>query len=379
MKIKTILLLAVAVGCGLVAMLGVQQSMSGLGGGETEEKVSVLMAVTDIKIGEVLTPENVAFRDVSVDTAPENAVLNEEEYKDRSAKVPLMANDFVTIPKLSPPGVRGQSVNIPKGMRVVTVGVNDTTSHSNMLAAGDRVDVLVTYMTRTPRGQTTQSKVLLEYIEVFAAGNKTASDGTGDANEQKIKNVSLLVTPEQMPYVELAQKKGNLSLSWRRMDDDELVKVGMVDEELMAELQGTLDKDARYGYGYDRYAMDTEDGEDPEQGLKSWLDQKEQEAEEAAEAEPVEVVEVAVTETPKPMWKMEIFHGEERQLVELELPVEDTGETGDVPVPAETNNGTTGAAGTSAGSDTEPVSAPADEDAAPWKKILEGLNFGQGA
>ena len=373
MKIKTILLLSVAVGCGLVAMLGVQQSMNGFGQGEAEEKVSVLMAVTDIRIGEVLTPDNVAFRKVSVETAPETAVLSEEEYKDRSALVPLMANDFVTLAKLSEPGVKGQSVNIPPGMRVVTVGVNDTTSHSNMVAAGDRVDVLVTYQMRTPRGQSTQSKVLLEYIEVFAAGNKTASGGTSDDNQQAIKNVSLLVTPEQVPYLELAQKKGNLSLSWRRMDDDELVKVGAVDEDLMRELEGTVDKDARFNYGFNRFAM--EDGES-QPGLKSWLDQKEQEAEAAAEAEPVEV-EVAVVDPAKPKWKMEIFYGEERQLVELELP-EDPSEAAEEGSATQqgTNNGDTGA---SAAPATEPVSAPADGKGSPWNSILKGLNFGQGA
>lgn len=374
MKIKTILLLAVAVGCGLVAMLGVQQSMSGFGQSEPEERVSVLMAVTDIAVGEPLTAENVTFREVSIDTAPENAVLTEEEYADRSTLVPLMANDFVTTPKLSAPGVRGESVNIPKGMRVVTVPVNETTSHSGMLAAGDRVDVLVTYQSRTPRGQTTQTKVLLEFIEVFATGNNTVSNGSNDT-EQRIKNVSLLVTPEQMPYVKLAEKKGSLSLSWRRMDDDEFVQPGMVDEELMAELQGNPDKDAR-GYGFSRY--DSED-RDERPGLKNWLDQREQEAAEVPEPEPVEVVEVAMNDPAKPMWKMEIFRGEEREVVELELPEEETGETGATDLPTDTTNGTSGAADPQAAPGTEPVSAPADAKASPWRSILKGLNFGQGA
>jgi pilus assembly protein CpaB len=378
MKLKTILLLAVAVGCGLVAMLGVQQSMNGASRGEAEEKVSILMAVTDIAVGQILTPDNVTFREVGVDTAPANAVLTEEEYKDRSATVAILANDFITLPKMSEPGISGPSVAIPPGMRVVTVPVNDTTSHSGMMAPGDRVDVLVTYQSRTQRGQTTQTKVLLEFIEVFATGNKTVSDGRGEG-EQKIKNVSLLVTPEQMPYVKLAEKKGTLSLSWRRKDDDEIVKVAAVDEELMHELQGTLDKDHRGYSSYDPLGL--QDGEAGDtQGLRSWIDEQ-REATAAAEAQAAaeaaakaerEAALLAAVKSDKPVWKMEIFHGDERSLVELELP-EDTNA---VPTTQGTTTGEGQPAGLPAPGATEPVSTEAEVKGMDWKSLLKGLTTG---
>lgn len=386
MKLKTILLLAVAVGCGLVAMLGVQQSMNGGSQAEAETKVKVLMAVTDIPVGEVLTPENVVFRNVAVDTAPENSVVTEEEYKDRSATVEILANDFVTSAKLSEPGISGPSVAIPMGMRVVTVPVNETTSHSGMMAPGDRVDVLVTYQSRSTRGQTTQTKVLLEFIEIFATGNKTVSDGRGDA-EQKVKNVSLLVTPEQMPYVKLAEKKGDLSLSWRRKDDDEFVKVGAVDEDLMHELQGTLDKD-RYGRkSYQTFASsDPEDGGDEQSGLRSWIDeQKEISAAAEADAAAKEAEMLAAVDPNKPTWRMEIFHGDNRQMVELELPAEaselkeSAGEkteagSGDdqTAVPSEVKPADTDAV------TTEPTGSDVVGQRADWRSLLQGLNIGSG-
>ena len=47
MKFKTLMLLAIAMSCGLVAMLGVQQVLSG-GKGETDKEVSqVLIALSD--------------------------------------------------------------------------------------------------------------------------------------------------------------------------------------------------------------------------------------------------------------------------------------------------------------------------------------------
>jgi pilus assembly protein CpaB len=377
MKLKTILLLAVAVGCGLVAMLGVQQSMNGVSRAEPENRVSVLMAVTDISVGQVLTPDNVAFREVDVDTAPENAVLKEDQYKDRSATVAILANDFVTLAKLSEPGVSGPSVAIPPGMRVVTVPVNDTTSHSGMMAPGDRVDVLVTYQSRTPRGQTTQTKVLLEFIEVFATGNKTVSDGRGDG-EQKIKNVSLLVSPVQMPYVKLAEKKGTLSLSWRRKDDDEIVKVAAVDEELMHELQGTLDKDHRGYTSYDPLGLgDVEQADSSQQGLRSWIDEQREataaaEAEAAAKAQQEAALLAAAVPSDKPIWKMEIFHGDERSLVELELP-----EAADAVPPTQgRTKGDGNPATLPQPAGTEPVSTEAEVKGMDWKSLLKGLTTG---
>lgn len=373
MKLKTILLLSVAVGCGLVAMLGVQQSMNGAGRTAGKPTVPVLMAVSDIAVGDVLTPENVVFRDVDVDTAPENAVHTEEEYKDRSATVAILANDFITVPKLSEPGVSGPSVAIPPGMRVVTVPVNDTTSHSGMMAPGDRVDVLVTYQSRTPRGQTTQTKVLLEYIEVFATGNKTISDGRSEA-EQKIKNVSLLVSPEQMPYVKLAEKKGTLSLSWRRKDDDEIVKVAAVDEELMHELQGTMDMDHRKYSSADPLGLqDGEPSQSGHQGLRSWIDEQ-REATAAAEAEAAAKAEqqaalLATAKSGKPMWKMEIFHGDERSLVEVELPEEQA----DAVPPTQGTTTGEGDANSPAPAETEPVSKDAEVKAVDWGSLLKGL------
>jgi len=279
----------------------------------------------------------------------------------------------------------GFHLKVRLARRVVTVPVNDTTSHSGMMTPGDRVDVLVTYQSRTPRGQTTQTKVLLEFIEVFATGNKTVSDGRGES-EQQIKNVSLLVTPEQMPYVKLAEKKGTLSLSWRRKDDDEFVKVGAVDEELMHELQGTLDK-SHGGYSnYETVSMadpEDEDSDSENQGLRGWIDEQKErtaaaEAEAAAQAAAeAEAALLASADPEKPMWKMEIFHGDERLLVELELPEDETAEpegepsqTGDVQeTPAEPT-------------ETEPVSTDADADAdiseADWKTLLKGLTFGSG-
>jgi pilus assembly protein CpaB len=365
MKIKTVALLVVAVGCGLVAMLGFRQAMNGREGAPQEEKVSVLVATVEIPVGTQLTPENVSFREFAKTVVPEDAILTEEQYSDRSASIPIMPNDMITLSKLTEPGVRGRSVQIPAGMRVVSVRVNDTQTHSNMLAPGDRVDVLVTYSSRNHRGMTTKTKTLLEYVEIFATGNKTAVDGTKDEGTQ-VKNVSLLVTPEQANYVYLAERKGELSLVWRNIADDEQVQVAAIDDRLMEELSGTVDKDAQFGFGRDPEDIESRSG------IGAWL--TEQEAQQAqpkveAKPEPAVVAHVEPAEPSRPTWKMVIYAGENAETVELELPEEV------LPI-AELE--TASPQGGDITEETEPVSAPADEPS-PFGSILEkfqNLPFG---
>jgi pilus assembly protein CpaB len=78
MKIKSVLLLAVALGCGLVAMLGVQQALSGNkedDGGVTR----VLVATTEINPGTRLDETNSIFKEWPANAIPQGAVTSSEE------------------------------------------------------------------------------------------------------------------------------------------------------------------------------------------------------------------------------------------------------------------------------------------------------------
>ncbi|MEZ6054692.1 MAG: Flp pilus assembly protein CpaB [Planctomycetaceae bacterium] len=363
MKVKTVALLVVAIGCGLVAMIGVQQAMKGKQGGPQEEKVSVLMAVTEIPVGTSLTPENVMFKDVDISLVPENAITTEEQYAERAAKRLILPNTLITMNVLGEPGVTGGSMAIPKGMRVVSVKVNDTQTHSGMLAPGDRVDVLVTYQSRGRGGTTTQVRPLLEYVPVFATGSQT--ENSSDAKKgAAVKNVSLLVTPEQASFVYLAERKGELSLVWRNKADDEQVQVGAIDERLMEELQGTADRDARYPMYGEGFVETGEGGPPNGAGVGNFLSEQEKEPE-PEKTKPEPKVEVALVDPDVPTWKMQIFRGENLEEVNLELPVEE--------VPEEETAEEGGASGTS------DENAPTERKS-PFAPVLEkfkNLPFGK--
>lgn len=329
MKPKTLVLLAVAAGCGLVAMLGIQQAMQG-GQGGASPKVKVLVAREDIQPGIQLTDDLVGFQEMSVEAVPEDPVTSFEEYEERSLIYPMMKGDIIRQTKLGKKGEFTRSRQIPEGKRVVGISVNDTQTISGMLRPGDRVDVLVTYQVRSMRGRmTTKNATLLKYIEVFGTDNKTVSDGASKQQEVKTKVVSLLLEPEQANILMLAQSKGTLALSWRHPDDDEDVEGGIVDETLLTELRGLDNMDDNGPPTLSRRgpALFDEDSTaggkpvaEPKDDLNSLLDEGDQQLEEPKPA-------VVVAEAPKPTWSITIYQGNNPVEQQFELPAPEQGAT----------------------------------------------------
>ncbi len=263
MKPKALMLLAVAIGCGLVAMLGVQQAMQGSQKEVVIETSKVLMALKDIKPGERLSEENVILKDVPVTTLESlkgDVVLKVEDYEERSLTMSVMAGDPIRKTKLSEKGMYGASQTIPKGKRIFTFAATDAHTHSGMLRPGDKVDVTVTF---TARNAGMVNKVLLECVEIFACENKTVNSEDGK-NEQRARNVSLLVTPEQDGFVKIAQSKGQLGLSLRNPTDDEVVNANGVNSQALEDLKHSIGNDDVPGYDRGRRF-----GDEEEEGLPS--------------------------------------------------------------------------------------------------------------
>jgi pilus assembly protein CpaB len=307
MKPKTLVLLTVAVGCGFVAMLGIQQAMQGGQGGPAVPTVRVLVALKNIEPGVELREDNVGFKEMPTASAPADAVTSVDQYEKRALIFSVIEGDIIRQSKLGEKGQITQSNAIPAGMRAISIPVNDTHTLSGLLRPGDRVDLLVTYSIRQRGIMTTKTKTLLEYIEVFATDSRTVSASANTEGEQKVKIVSLLVTPEQVNYIKLAESKGSLALSWRNRLDDEEVALKDIDNKLLEELQGPLG----INQGEPAYASGpggpllNDDG-----SLQEFLD---------GQPRPQQQVAVAA---PRPTWKVQIYVGNEPKDTEFELPAD---------------------------------------------------------
>jgi pilus assembly protein CpaB len=131
----------------------------------------------------------------------------------RGVVVPMISNEPILESKLAPTGSgAGLTAAIPDGMRAVGVKVNDVIGVAGFVVPGSRVDVI---LSGSPgkEGEVEMSKVILENIQVLAAGQNVATDGNG--KPQNVQVVTLLVTPQQSQKLALASVDGNIQLALR--------------------------------------------------------------------------------------------------------------------------------------------------------------------
>jgi pilus assembly protein CpaB len=171
------LLLALASGCGLVAMFLFQQATKGNTGTQTEENISVLVVTAEITPGTLLSESNVEFRDYPISVVPENVVTVPEDFEERASRVRAFPGDFVTLDKLSGKGDHAPSQDIPAGMVACTILVDSAMTSSGLMLPGDRIDLLVTF---TMRGQYGGKviKTVLEFVEVFSVDQRREIQST---------------------------------------------------------------------------------------------------------------------------------------------------------------------------------------------------------
>jgi pilus assembly protein CpaB len=213
MKPQSIIMLCVALCCGLIAMLGVRQVLLRQGG-NVEEIVEIVRASSDVEAGVPLTSENVELVGVPKSLLPEGVLDDLDLVKERALKTRVQAGEWILANKLGEKGQFGVLANIPPGWAAVTIPVDGTTTHSGMLRPGNQIDLLVTYRDPLQRNDFQKTITVLEFVEVFAVDDRLY--GQGGEEEKQARNITLLVTAEQAKAVTLASNVGKLSTVLRK-------------------------------------------------------------------------------------------------------------------------------------------------------------------
>ena len=232
------MLLMLALGCGLVASIGITQVMakrnSG-GGGDAGETQAIFVAMEDIPTGDLLTAEMLKLEEWPKDKVPEGALTKLEEIEGRRPKTKIWSGTVILDNQLLGEGESsgGGAAQIPLGYRVVSVRVDDESGISNLIRPGDRVDVLL-YMKRNPGTVTeTATKTIFQDIKVFAVNDIFDLERTEGQETFNAKTVSLLVTPQQMEKFTLASELGSIRLALRpHMDKEHVELAGAFPHEL---------------------------------------------------------------------------------------------------------------------------------------------------
>lgn len=221
MRGKSMILIVIALGCGLVASIGISKILDRQGDGQAAaETKKVYVAVKDVDINDVFDAEMIKLEEWPADRVPEGAVVDLEEVKGYTPSQRLYKGEVIRKEKLVEPGkARNKGRLIPEGYRVQAVKVQSDSSVGNLISPGDHVDVNV-YLRKGASIPQSATKTILADVRVFAVNSETSQQVDEDGATINAKTVSLLVKPPQLQTLLLASRLGQISLSLRNPNDD---------------------------------------------------------------------------------------------------------------------------------------------------------------
>jgi pilus assembly protein CpaB len=217
MKPKTMILMVVAIVCGLGASYMTSQLLAERGN-EKEEmpKVNVLVAKKNLDNGTPLKKPEELFevKEFLRGQEPKDALAAYDALKDKYLKRNLRKGDFVTPKDID----ENQTIlPLPEGKVGVGIRVSAEAIAGGFAALpGSKVNIVWTI--RGTNNLTAQSVTLLENVLVVAADTKSNRQEDGGAMPANVVTVAL--TEEEALKVNLAKDIGNLSLSLRSSSDD---------------------------------------------------------------------------------------------------------------------------------------------------------------
>jgi pilus assembly protein CpaB len=222
MKPKTLILMFVAIGCGLVASYMTSRVIAERGEKDPveQEKVAILVAKQNIPMAVLFKDPEKYFEEKQYvkGEEPKKAIKTFDLLKDKRLNKPLNAEQFVTEDDLDTREKEGLSARIQKGMRAHSIKVSVDSVAGGFILPGNRVDIVS--VVRRSEAETF-SKIILQNILVLGVDQ----NATRPEDKQNIvaSTVTVEVKPEQSEKLSLANEQGTLRLILRAYGDDERV------------------------------------------------------------------------------------------------------------------------------------------------------------
>jgi pilus assembly protein CpaB len=191
-------------------------------------KTVVVAAAVDIPRGARITETMLTTITFPQGALPSGAFSDPNQLVGRVPRVVAPAGLPVLETMLAPKGTR-PGVIVPPGMRAVAVKIDESSGVDNHLQPGCRVDVVGYFARRGGRGNETLARTLVENVEVAAVGDRLSAGGTQgpeagkDASRSRTERppraVTLIVKPDDVPKLHLAEQQGKIKLSMRSYEE----------------------------------------------------------------------------------------------------------------------------------------------------------------
>jgi pilus assembly protein CpaB len=225
MRPKSLVLLALALGCGLIASIGISQVLDGNNKPVAVETAPIYVALKNINVGDPLDDKMVSLEEWPKDKVPVGAIAKWEELEERRPRSNIYAGEPILDNKLLPKGQTNDPIKgVPEGMRLKTISVDARKSAAGLLSPGDRVDIQIFVKENQSQGVSTPfTKIFLQNIRVYAVDQTIEKSADGTEARSVAKTVSVIVTPAQANRITLAENMGEISLIPRNPDDETVV------------------------------------------------------------------------------------------------------------------------------------------------------------
>lgn len=237
MKPKNLILIGVAVVCGLAAAFLTARMMAGAGTKKPElDMVEVPVAVKDIPIGTKLPPKDVETyftkKNFPRESVPPSAITSLEEIGDKRAMRTIRQGETVSVTDLNAKGF----IDPPKGTVLMTTAINLEQSASGFALPGYKVMVIASKKSQK-KNMDIVFPLFLDALILAVDTSTTAPQAGGQngqngqqnkdggataAGFQSVGMISFAVTPDQSMLLTMAANGGaTLRLGLPHQDDKE--------------------------------------------------------------------------------------------------------------------------------------------------------------
>jgi pilus assembly protein CpaB len=221
MRTKSLLLLLIALGCGVVASVAVSQVVLDQKGQGAVQTVGILVVSKNISAASRIHPDSVRVEQWPADKVPVGALTDLKQIEGKFAKQPVYANEPLIEVKLAN---KGKEVIIPEGYRVFDIHVSDQNGGGGYIGPGDRVDVHG-FFEKGVRTNISKSVKVLEDIEVLMVDGVASIDPEAVTPVKKSSStIQLLVKDRQYAVLDTAANLGKLRLALRPPQRDAVRK-----------------------------------------------------------------------------------------------------------------------------------------------------------
>lgn len=212
----------------------------------------VVVAVVDIPFRRSISENEVAIRDLPVESIPEGAATTLDQVVGKMSSVDLFANAPLLIQQMVTPDIVTQQValSVPKGKIVMAVPTQSKLIANRLIRPGDQIDVLATFELEVMReqggGPMPESVGLLQNLEVHAiilpldqnaeAVTGATEGGVFHTGDKEGQSVLLAVDPQDALTIRhILDVGGELDLALRGPEDDTITEIEPVDQFYLAD------------------------------------------------------------------------------------------------------------------------------------------------